>query len=304
MCWHPNSQRLASRSSGSTSRRTRRPSVRAARRRTRHNQDAADRPSRHGVRTRFPLAGFVRDGDSATGPGVVDDKGGIVVILAALRGMKEAGTLEGANIVVALTGDEEDAGEPLEAARRDLVAAGNGRCRAWLRGAVAARWQGCGRDRAPVFGQLDADHQREAVQLGIFSDHAAGAIYEMAHPRRLPARRLRKPDAQRRLHGGRHAGGAGRGPPFRHYQRQDQHHPSHAVARGDLRALTPAQNEATAERMRTIVADHLPGTEAEIVIEFRYPPMAPAMLRCSTAQCDQCRSRARGDAALSPSRRA
>ncbi|WP_156494220.1 M20/M25/M40 family metallo-hydrolase, partial [Erythrobacter sp. HI0028] len=71
-----------------------------------------------------PFIGFVREGDRATGPGVVDDKGGIVVILAALRAMQAAGTLEGANIVVALTGDEEDAGEPLEAARRDLVEAG------------------------------------------------------------------------------------------------------------------------------------------------------------------------------------
>ena len=54
-----------------------------------------------------PFTGFVREGNSATGPGVVDDKGGIVVILAALRAMQAAGTLEGANIVVALT-DEGD----------------------------------------------------------------------------------------------------------------------------------------------------------------------------------------------------
>ncbi len=51
-----------------------------------------------------PFQQFVRDGDTATGPGVVDDKGGIVVILSALRAMQAAGTLSGANIVVALTG--------------------------------------------------------------------------------------------------------------------------------------------------------------------------------------------------------
>lgn len=51
------------------------------------------------------FTGFVREGDRAVGPGVVDDKGGIVVILSALRAMKAAGTLDGANIVVALTGD-------------------------------------------------------------------------------------------------------------------------------------------------------------------------------------------------------
>ena len=51
--------------------------------------------------------------------------------------------------------------------------------------------------------------------------------------------------------------------------------PSHAIARGDLRALTGEQNERVAEKMRAIVAQHLPGTEATIAIEFRYPPMAP-----------------------------
>ena len=47
------------------------------------------------------------------------------------------------------------------------------------------------------------------------------------------------------------------------------------IARGDLRALTGEQNERVAEKMRAIVAQHLPGTEATIAIEFRYPPMAP-----------------------------
>ena len=40
--------------------------------------------------------------------------------------------------------------------------------------------------------------------------------------------------------------------------------------------IARASFERTAEKMRAIVADHLPGTDAEIEIEFRYPPMAPA----------------------------
>ncbi|TNE50357.1 MAG: M20/M25/M40 family metallo-hydrolase, partial [Sphingomonadales bacterium] len=66
---------------------------------------------------------FTRDGDRAIGPGVGDDKGGVVVILAALRAMKAAGTLDSANIVVALTGDEEEAGNPLDVSRADLIKA-------------------------------------------------------------------------------------------------------------------------------------------------------------------------------------
>lgn len=43
-----------------------------------------------------PFQDFSRDGDIAVGPGVEDDKGGIVVILSALQAMEAAGTLEGA----------------------------------------------------------------------------------------------------------------------------------------------------------------------------------------------------------------
>jgi glutamate carboxypeptidase len=70
-----------------------------------------------------PFQHYVRQGDTAVGPGVEDNKGGIVVILSALQAMHAAGTLDGANIVVALTGDEEDAGSPLEVARKDLLEA-------------------------------------------------------------------------------------------------------------------------------------------------------------------------------------
>ena len=62
-----------------------------------------------------PFQRFVRKGDFANGPGASDDKGGVVVMLAALRAMRTAGALRNANIEVVLTGDEEDAGTPLTA---------------------------------------------------------------------------------------------------------------------------------------------------------------------------------------------
>ncbi|MCA3700414.1 MAG: M20/M25/M40 family metallo-hydrolase, partial [Brevundimonas sp.] len=74
--------------------------------------------------TDSPFQTFVREGARATGPGVGDDKGGVVVIIAALRAMQAAGTLEGSNITVFLTGDEERPGAPLEVARRELIEAG------------------------------------------------------------------------------------------------------------------------------------------------------------------------------------
>lgn len=227
-----------------------------------------------------PFTGFVRNGDTAVGPGVVDDKGGIVVILSALRAMKAAGTLEDANIVVALTGDEEDAGEPLEDARRDLVEAGN-----WAD--VALGFEGLsildGKDAGVVArrssgGWTLTTSAKSGHSSGIFSEYAGyGAIYEMA--RILDTFRRELPEENLTYNVGFMAGGTpaelGEDGLSATTSGKTNIIPSTAIARGDLRALTQEQNERTAERMREIVGNHLPGTEAEIEIEFRYPPMAP-----------------------------
>ena len=227
-----------------------------------------------------PFTGFVRNGDTAVGPGVVDDKGGIVVILSALRAMKAAGTLEDANIVVALTGDEEDAGEPLEDARRDLVEAGN-----WAD--VALGFEGLsildGKDAGVVArrssgGWTLTTSAKSGHSSGIFSEYAGyGAIYEMA--RILDTFRRELPEENLTYNVGFMAGGTpaelGDDGLSATTSGKTNIIPSTAIARGDLRALTQEQNERTAERMREIVSNHLPGTEAEIEIEFRYPPMAP-----------------------------
>src|SRR4030095_11285556 len=65
-----------------------------------------------------------RQGNRGIGPGSGDDKGGMAVMVAALRAMQAAGTLKQADIEVVLTGDEEDSGNPIDIARRDLIAAG------------------------------------------------------------------------------------------------------------------------------------------------------------------------------------
>ena len=69
---------------------------------------------------------FKRNGDIAIGPGVNDAKGGIVVILAALKALKMIGVLDQMQITVALMGDEEMAaidpnGRPM---RTHLINAG------------------------------------------------------------------------------------------------------------------------------------------------------------------------------------
>src|SRR5437773_6529068 len=71
-----------------------------------------------------PFQRWVQQGKLAHGPGAGDDKGGIAVIVAALRAMLAAGTLKPANITVFLTGDEEDAGRPITISRGDLIGEG------------------------------------------------------------------------------------------------------------------------------------------------------------------------------------
>src|SRR5258708_23824259 len=53
-----------------------------------------------------PFQKFRRiDGKTATGPGIIDMKGGDVVILAALKALETAGALTGMNVIVVMTGD-------------------------------------------------------------------------------------------------------------------------------------------------------------------------------------------------------
>ena len=74
-----------------------------------------------------PFQKFQRiDEKSAKGPGVIDMKGGDVVMLSALKALHVAGVLVDMNIAVVMTGDEEDSGDPQAAARAALVEAAKG----------------------------------------------------------------------------------------------------------------------------------------------------------------------------------
>ena len=80
-----------------------------------------------------PFQKFIRlDDSTATGPGVIDMKGGDVVMLFALRALKDAGQLDRMNVTAVFDGDEEDAGRPLASARQRAHRCRGGReRRAW-----------------------------------------------------------------------------------------------------------------------------------------------------------------------------
>src|SRR5438093_12927882 len=69
-----------------------------------------------------PFQRFERiDANAAKGPGIIDMKGGDVIIVSALKALDAAGALTSMNVSVVMTGDEEASGDPLSLARKALV---------------------------------------------------------------------------------------------------------------------------------------------------------------------------------------
>jgi glutamate carboxypeptidase len=227
-----------------------------------------------------PFQRWSRNGNDGTGPGAADNKGGIAVIVAALRAMKAAGTLGRADITVFLTGDEEDAG-PVDISRRDLIAEGR-------RADVALDFEGLVQDEGRDMGSTarrSSDEWTLTVTAkgghssGIFSPGSGhGAIYEAA--RIVDAFRAQLREDKLTFNVGLIGGGDMVELDGDRIRLKASGKPniiaSKAIVRGDLRAISRDQIARTQTKMRAIVAQPLSGAKAEI--EFHadgYPPMAP-----------------------------
>lgn len=226
------------------------------------------------------FTGFRIEGNRAIGPGVGDDKGGVAVMLLALRALHDAGALRDADIAVVLTGDEEDVGQPVAQARADLIAAGK-------RADVALDFENLshadGRDMGSIARRSSNTwtltvRGETGHSSGIFSDSMGdGAAFELA--RILAAFRTELPEQNLTFNVGLLGGGeqaafdAGR--TRLSASGKDNIVPPVALARGDFRTLSAEQTKRVGEKMRMIVSRHLPRTEATLEIEENYPPMAP-----------------------------
>jgi len=228
-----------------------------------------------------PFQRFQRlDDRRAKGPGIIDMKGGLVIMVSALKALKTAGVLQAMNVVVVLTGDEESAGDPQDAARAALVAAAKG-------AAVAMGFEdGAGDPRTAVIGRRGTTGWTLTVtgtpahSSQIFRpDIGYGAIFEAA--RILNAfRETLAGESHLTFNPALALGGTqvdvnpvqARGSAFG----KDNVIPEHAVISGDLRALSKEQFARARERMTAIVATGALGkTKAEIVFDEGYPPLAP-----------------------------
>lgn len=227
-----------------------------------------------------PFQRFERvDSTHARGPGVIDMKGGDVIIVQALKALKAAGTLERTNLIVVLHGDEEDPGEPIALARRALIAAGRGA------------------DAALGFEDGDGDpHTAVIARRGVSSwlltvtatpahssqifreDVGAGAIYETARVLQGFRERLGG-DPLLTFNPGVALGGTGVTLDSTH-TRGGADGKSNVVAQrmlvaGDLRTMAPERLTFAQEVMQEIVATPLPHTTSTLRFDEGYPPMAP-----------------------------
>ena len=219
------------------------------------------------------------DGKIATGPGVADMKGGLVVMLAALQAMLEAGVLDRSEIRIVLSGDEERVGDPIPLARRDLIEAAK-------QSDVALEFEPSvrlnGEDTVSIARRSSTTWHIETTGVSghssqIFGDRLGyGAIYELA--RILDAFRKELPEEGLTYNVGLVLGGATA-------QINEESTGGSAtgkanvvaptaISTGDLRTLNDEQTLRVEAKMRAIVAAHLPKTGATITFDEGYPAMA------------------------------
>ncbi len=224
---------------------------------------------------------YTRDGDTARGPGVEDMKSGNVIIVYALKALKEIGALDDLAVAVAYIGDEEKAGSPLSIAREDLIEAGK-----WADVAFGFEsamiyddtdWATIAR-RSSSSWRLEVTGKQAHSSKIFREEFGAGAIYEAARILNAFYEEVRGEEYLTfnagTIQGGtdvEYDGQQNRGQTFG----KTNIVPRKVVVDGEIRTISQEQLERAREKMRTVVAANLPHTSATIEFRDRYPPMSP-----------------------------
>ena len=216
----------------------------------------------------------------AHAPGAIDMKGGDVIIIYALKALLENGVLDDLRVTVVMTGDEERAGRPINAARAALIEA------ARMADIAIAFENGDNDPSTGIIARRGSTRWRLEVtgapshSMNLFKENVGtGAIYEAARILDSFYEDLAGEEFLT-FNPGLILGGTdvdldtlqARGSAFG----KRNVVAAHAVVTGDLRTLSIEQLERAKATMRTIVANGRPHTTARIIFDDGYPPMEPS----------------------------
>lgn len=227
-----------------------------------------------------PFQTFERKDSIAYAPGGNDMKGGDVVVLYALKALHELNLLKDASITVAFTGDEERTGKPLSISRKDLIDAAKASDIA-LGFETATGFNNATIARRGASGWKVETAGKRAHSSGVFSERTgAGAIFEMGRILHQFYEEVRG-EEYLTFNPGNLLGGT-----FVDYAPLKSSGSAYgktnvvaqtAVVHGGLRFISEAQKENARAKMRAIVANHLPSTNATITFTDSYPAMGPTI---------------------------
>ncbi|HEX6494222.1 MAG TPA: M20/M25/M40 family metallo-hydrolase, partial [Acidobacteriaceae bacterium] len=204
----------------------------------------------------------------------------LVVMLAALNALKAAGALGRADIKVVLSGDEEAAGHPLELARREMIEAAKN-SDAGLEFEATARvngtYYGSTSRRGSITWRVESTG-KTGHSSGVFgSEMGYGAIYELT--RILDTFRTQLTEQYLTYNVGLILGGTTAQVNMQETGGEATGKPNiispTAIAIGDLRCISNEQAQRVEGKMRAIVAQHLPKTDAKIDFYEAYPAQSP-----------------------------
>lgn len=226
-----------------------------------------------------PFQTFEMVNDStAHAPGGNDMKGGNVIVLYALKALKENNLLNDAQIIVAFTGDEESTGKPLQTSRKDLIEAAK-RSNIALGFETSTGFNYATVARRGASGWKVEVEGKRAHSSGIFSENTgAGAIFEMSRILNGFYTDV-KGEELLTFNPGTLLGGTfvefddmtSKGTVFGKTNVVAQK----AEVRGGLRFISEEQKERARDKMREVVSQNLPHTSATVSFTDSYPAMQP-----------------------------
>ena len=225
-----------------------------------------------------PFQRFIRDGDTAYGPGVADMKAGDVSMIYVMKALDKAGVLKSLELTLVFTGDEEKTGGPPSVVRKELIEAGK-----WAN--IGLGFEGAhGMNTGTVARRSSSSWRLTTTGIQghssqIFKDELGyGAIFEAA--RILNAfREELLGEEYLSFNPGIIVGGTdiaydpvtARGTTFGKTNVVSQA----ATVHGGIRTISTEQLDRAMASMKDIVSQNLPGTTARIRFRTSYPPMAP-----------------------------